>query len=310
MRRLHPAARLLTGLALLCAPAAGAAQERYGMLVLELPASARALALGDAFPLGAEDADALLYAPAFGGTVRGFSAGLGWWSSSAMALSLTGGGEWWGGALGGGLQTLDYEAAAVGYDDPDVAESQLGADAPLRITERAASLGYARRIWKLEVSAAAKLLETRAGGSSARGAAFDVAIGRALGPVRLVLAGRHVGPALELDDVELTLPARASLTAATTRAAPLGPLDVGAAATIAVREDGTVLPGAGVEIGYWPVVGRTFLVRAGVRRAEGAALPFTFGAGFAGDRIGLDWAYAPYDDAPVSGVHRINVRLR
>lgn len=310
MRRLQCAASLLTGLALLCASSAAQAQDRYGMLVLELPASARALALGDAFPLGAEDADALLYAPAFAGTLRGFSAGLGWWSSSAMALSLAGAGEWWGGALGGALQTLDYEAAVVGYDDPAVAESQLGADAPVRITERAASLGYAHRIWKLDVSAAAKLLETRAGGGSARGVAFDVAVGRALGPVRLVLAGRHLGPALELDDVELTLPARASLTAATTRPAPLGPLDIGAAATVAVREDGTVLPGAGVEVGYWPVVGRTFLLRAGVRRAEGALTPFTLGAGFAGDRIALDWAYAPYDDAPASGAHRISVRLR
>src|SRR5690554_7485601 len=43
--------------------------------VLELPASARALSLGNAFAVGTVDSDALFYAPAFSSALRGFSLG-------------------------------------------------------------------------------------------------------------------------------------------------------------------------------------------------------------------------------------------
>ncbi len=307
MRRL-PAATLLPLLALLCTTSAVEAQRPYGMRVLEVPSSARALSLGGAFPLVGADADALFHAPAFGSTLRGFSLGGGWWSDDALALSVSGGGEWFGGALAGGLQTLEYEGD-VGYDHPLAAEAALGGAGAQRVSERAATIGFAHRIWKLEVSVAAKLLDLRAGAVNMRGPAFDVAVGRSLGPVRLVLAGQHLGPALESDDFQFTLPARASLSA-TTSSYPLGPLDIGAAATVAVREDGTFLPGGGLEIGYWPVVGRTFFLRGGLRGVEGSALPFTLGAGFAGDDIALDYAYAPYEDSPTSRLHRFTVRLR
>jgi hypothetical protein len=308
MRRL-PAACLAVLLGALCTAPAAEAQEPHGMLVLEVPASTRAFALGGAFPLASSDADALFHAPAFSSTLRGFALGGGWWSSRAMSLSLSGGAEWWGGALSAGLQTLEYEAGDVAHGNPTAAEALLGAGGAQRISERVATLGYAHRIWKLEVSVAAKLLDLRAGDASVQGPAFDVAVGRAVGPVRLVVAGQHLGPALEEDGRDLALPARASLTGAT-RSFPIGPLDIGAAATVAVREDGTVLPGGGIEVGYWPVVGRTFLLRAGVRGAEGGATPCTLGFGFAGDEIALDYAYAPYEDSPTSRVHRLSVRLR
>lgn len=302
---------LVSGLVLVLPCGDAYAQERYGMLVLELPASARAMALGDAFTVGAADADAIHYGPAFGSSLRGFSVGLARWSNEALALSLAGGGEWWGGALGGALQTLEYESVVVGYADPLEAEPLLGADAPVHVSERVASLVHARRIWELEVSLTAKLLEARVDDASARGYALDAAVGRAFGPVRLGLAARHLGPALDVGDGELTLPARATLSAATARAVPVGPLDIGAAAALSVREDGELLPGGGVELSYWPLPGRTFYARAGLRRAGEIGTPFTFGAGFTGDAIGLDWAYAPYDDAAAAdGVHRLSVRLR
>lgn len=278
------------------------------MRVLELPASTRALGLGGAFPLHAADSDALFHAPAFHSTLRGFALGGAWWSPEAMALSLSAGREWWGGALAAGLQTLDYEGDP-GYDEPGPAETSLGGDGVERVSERVATIGYARRIWELDVSLAARVLDLRAGDASMRGPAFDVAVGRAVGPVRLVVAGQHLGPALEDGARRLALPLRASLSG-TTRTYPLGPIDIGAAATVAVREDGMVLPGGGIEIGYWPVVGRTFQVRAGLRGAEGGVTPLTLGAGFSGDNLAIDYAYAPYEDSPTSRVHRVSVRLR
>lgn len=308
MQRLSGACLLALATAL-CSATSASGQERYGMRLLELPASARALALGNAFPGGPADSDALFHAPAFSSTLRGFALGGAWWSPEAMALSVSGAGEWWGGALAAGLQTLEYQGD-VAYGDPRAAEALLGAAGAQRVSERVATIGYAHRVWKLELSVAAKLLDLRAGGASVRGPAFDVGIGRAVGPVRLVVAGQHLGPRLQGDALDLALPARASLSAATARTVAVGPLDLSAAATVAVREDGTVLPGGGIEIGYWPVVGRTFLLRAGLRDPEGGTTPFTLGAGFAGDRIALDYAYAPYEDSPTSRVHRFAIRLR
>ncbi len=286
-----------------------AAQTQYGMLVLELPASARALAMGDAFLLGSTDADALHSAPAFGGSLRGFSAGLGWWDEDAVLLALAAGGEWWGGALGGALRSLEYESATPGYVDPLTAEPVLGAEGPVRISERVASLAYAHRLWLLDASVTAKLLAVRAAGEAAHGVAFDVAIGRAFGPVRVALAGRHLGRALDVGVAQLTLPARASLSVATSRSVPIGPLDLAAAATLGLREDGSVLPAGGVELGYWPIPGRTFFARGGLRRVD-TGVPFTFGAGFSGDQLSIDWAFAPYDEAPTDGAHYVTVRLR
>lgn len=286
------------------------AQERYGMLVLELPASARAAAFGDALPPGIEDADALHYAPAFGDALSGFSVGLGWWSETAVSLSLAAGAEWWGGALGGSVQTLDYEAAVVGYDNLFGAESLLGADGPVRVSERVASLGYAHTVWKLDTSVTAKLLELRAAGDVAHGVAVDVAVGKEVGPVRLALAGRHLGPALGLDAGEFTLPARATVSATTERSIPLGPIDFAATTSLSVREDGEVLPAGGVEVAYWPIAGRTFFARFGLQRADAARRLFTFGAGFSGDAIAIDWAYVPYEGGAVDGAHRVSVRLR
>ena len=302
-------------LAVLCAlalavPAGGlAAQDRYGMLVLELPAGTRASSLGGAFVPGVPDADAVFAGPAYQAGLRGFAGGVGWWSAEALSLSLSGGGEWLGGALAAGLQTLDYEAQAHGYADLFDAEAALGAGGPLHVAERAASIAYARRVWELELSVTGKLLETRASGESARGAAFDVALGRMIGPVRLALAAQHLGPALDVGDSELTLPARVTLSGAT-RSVVVGPLDVVATAALAVREDGEVLPAGGLELGYWPLPGRTFFARVGARRADAALLPVTLGAGFSGDRIGVDWAFVPYDDGATDGAHRISVRLR
>jgi hypothetical protein len=84
---------------------------------------------------------------------------------------------------------------------------------------------------------------------------------------------------------------------------------VSAAAAVSYREDGTFTPHAGIEVAYWPVSGRTFIGRVGVRYIEDSDIrPLTLGAGFTGDRIGIDYGYQGYDGSEV--VHRVGVRLR
>jgi len=93
------------------------------------------------------------------------------------------------------------------------------------------------------------------------------------------------------------------------RAAPLGPLDVAVASQLRVREDGEVVAGGGVEVAYWPVQGRTFIARIGLRDTVGAAAsPTTFGIGFRGDEIQVDYAFLSSDED--MGLHRISVGWR
>ena len=59
----------------------------------------------------------------------------------------------------------------------------------------------------------------------------------------------------------------------------VGPLDLIATAAVSRRRDGDVIPAAGVEVAWWPVRGRTFIGRLGVRRVPGdGASPVTLGA--------------------------------
>jgi hypothetical protein len=69
-----------------------------------------------------------------------------------------------------------------------------------------------------------------------------------------------------------------------------------------------VLPALGVELAYWPITGRTFFVRGGVRRPEEGAQPFTLGAGYAGDKIILDYALDPFEGG--RRAHRFGVKWR
>ena len=53
-------------------------------------------------------------------------------------------------------------------------------------------------------------------------------------------------------------------------------------------------------VGYYPVTGRTFVVRAGGRTVpEGEASPLTLGASYWGDSLVLEYAFQPVDDQSV-----------
>ena len=96
----------------------------------------------------------------------------------------------------------------------------------------------------------------------------------------------------------------------TTVGAPLGPLDVLPTVQAAWQRGARFTPAAGLELGYWPVTGRTFFLRAGVRRPDAAAAEraFTLGAGFSGDRIAIDYALAPLRGGRAT--HRVGLRWR
>ncbi|HUH12660.1 MAG TPA: hypothetical protein VMK65_06100, partial [Longimicrobiales bacterium] len=150
-----------------------------------------------------------------------------------------------------------------------------------------------------------RVLERRTGGGAGDlGAGFDLAVAhRVAGPLWLGVAGQALGAgALSGEAAPLRTGLRVS---AATRSVPLGPLDVAGAATAGLREGGEVEGGAGLEVAWWPLVGRTFFVRAGARVPEGGDLSPTLGAAFRGDAIGVEYAW---DEA--TGAHRVGLGWR
>lgn len=267
-------------LAFLAAPVAAQAPGS----VLLAPGSTRALALGDAFVLGSPDSDAIFYNAASlpsAGVSAGFEK-----YEDARAFGASAALEWLGARIGIGLRSA---GTAGGGDETELAGAA------------------SREVLGVRLGVTAKVLERRASGARAGGVAADVSVGAEVGPLRLGLAARDLGADIESDEAAVAgaWPTRVVLAAAT-RALPIGPFDVTLAARAGGEKVDEVVSGGGVEVAYWPIQGRTFAARAGTIRDAAGNTTWTFGGGFAGDRISLDYAFADTGD----GVHRITVRWR
>ena len=301
---------LLIGTVSLLLLTSSLAAQPYGPAVLQLPASTRALGMADAFPIGGSDSDALFYNLALAQNIAGITAGAQRWGAGATMLSLSGAAEWWGGRVALGLLSLDYAAPTPveGGADGDFDESILFGSGSQR-SEAVVAVGYTRRIKGIRLGAVAKAIDQRRFGERETTAALDLSGGHVLGPVALGLSVQNIGLSAEFDaGGDVDAPLEATLAASATRSWPLGPLDVLPALSLSWMIDGRIVPAGGVEVGYWPIQGRTFSARFGVRDpASGGAKPFTAGAGFSGDRISLDYAWIPFDEG---SSHRIGIRWR
>ena len=298
-------AALVTGL-LLAAPA-GAQTRTATPLVLLLPASTRAAGMGNAFPLASSDADVLFYHPAQLTGARGFTASFAAYGTSAMTFSIAAASDWWNGGIGFGLQATSYGADSFADGALAKGEAGLVEEGDLATSEVVGSAGYARSLFGFRVGIAGKLAEMRVAGERDVTAAGDVGIARNLGPVTLAASARNLGRDPAFDALDARLPRTFALGAAA-RSRTLGPLDVTLAAAVSRWEDGTFVPEAGVELAYWPVPGRTFIARIGARPIEDSDVgTVTLGAGFVGDRISVDYAFATIEG---EAVHRVGIRMR
>lgn len=273
--------------------------------VLELTASARAHALGGAFWPGS--GHALFHHPALIGG-QGFEVTIGGLgdhhdggdrrresrerdlrrdADDILYTVLSTGTNWMGGSLAAGMAVYDYG-----------------------LTEYVGAVGYSRDVrFGIEMGAVAKVVGQSVGGVRGRTGAFDLGMARGFGRLTAALTVQNMGSDLELAGRHRELPLRVVLGAGTRSRMPVGPLDIGGAVQVAREGSGDVVPGGGVEIAYWPIQRRVFIVRIGaVRVVDGDDLPLTFGAGFEGDRIRLDYGYGNRD--PVTGPHRFGVSIR
>ena len=277
--------------------------------VLEVPASTRAMALGDAYMMNANHADVIFYHPAMLTSARGFGLDYQRWGTASSATTASAAMAWFGGGIGVGLQSLQFGAPDTGVGGLPGGQDHLFDLGPTAVSERVASVGYAREIMGIDVGVTTKLVEERYAGGRDATVLFDTGIATTLGPLTAGLTYQNLGKDLRLGGVDATRPDKLSLGLGA-YGRQIGILDYGVTGALAyVGEE--VIPAAGVEIGYWPIRGRTFVGRIGVRRVPaGDANPMSFGAAYWGDNIVLEWAFQPVDALDSAGTHRFGVRWR
>ncbi|MEZ5318403.1 MAG: hypothetical protein R2752_13465 [Vicinamibacterales bacterium] len=305
-------------------------------LVLTLPAGARAASLGGAYPLASPDADAVFQHPALMDGDRGVAGAFARFGGNGLEVSAAGGFAWWHGGLGVGARALSFGAVPFA-GRPDASDapvpSALGAFAageagiasagPIDVSEQLFTVSYARRVFGFRVGGAAKVIDLRAEGLHDTSVVADVGVARNFGWLFLAGAAQNLGGASAFGDagtartgatsaadgIDAARRPRIFTAGAATRSRTLGPLDVALAGQASWRRDAGVTAGGGAEISYWPVAGRTFTFRIGYRHLEDSALrPLTLGAGFAGDRISLDYSWQAVDAA--GATHRFGLRIR
>lgn len=299
-------ALLLAGAALTPGPVRGQTPHREP-LVVELPVGSRATALGGAYQLGAPDPDVLFHNPALLDRASGMMLGVQRLGSTALGFTASAATAWFGGAVGVGMRAVEHGTAEPGGRegglDPLIRGDGSGG------SDLAGSVGYALTVAGLRVGAAGTLVAQRWAEVRSVTASVDVGLAHDVGPLMAGLSVRNIGPDRDIgpqDDVPQPLEVTLGLGG---YGRPVGPLDVGGAVAVTRRDDGEILVGGGLELGYWPIVGRTFVARIGGRSVpEGSALPVTLGGAYWGDDLVLEYAWQPMDD--LDGVHRISVGWR
>jgi hypothetical protein len=293
-----------------CLPGHAAAQtpEREPA-VLELAPGARALGLGLAPQIGADDPDLAFVHPALATGLDGFHIGTSLFQGGGTGYSLSAAtSDWFGGGVAASLHTLEYLSLGAGRRpgglDPLFDEDESG----VGVSEMAATLTYARNLFGVDLGVSGRVTTQRFDGSSITTAMADVGASLPVGPLTAALSIRNVGREPELAGESLRLPTEVVLGVGG-YGAEVGPLDLGLAAQLARRDDGEFLYGGGLEVGYWPIRGRTFVGRVGFRSVpEGDASPVTFGGSFWGDDLVLEYAFQPVSGE--DGLHRITVGWR
>lgn len=283
--------------------AQGSAATRAAIL-LTLPASARGLALGDAWGAVADDESALFYNPAQLARVRGFSAGgslqnyiasttLGAFS---VAVPLK------RGTVALGLQLLDYGSADE-VVPIDGSNGQVGAPTGSTIAaeDMAFTLGYGiafGRRHELRVGAAVKYARQEVASDAGGAVAGDFGAAYTFG------SGWDVSAALQHAGSSLTLAAVTSPLPLTWRLAVAAPAIGADALTMRPMAEARQVSGAEVNgvlgaEGSWRTgtTGTMLSLRAGYafRSSSDARSPFTAGGGITLGRLEVDYAYEGFD---------------
>jgi hypothetical protein len=283
------------------------AQWRFAPTVLQLPSSARALAMGDAFVAG-RGSEVLFYNPAMIGLQPGMAASAQMVGSQAAIGAIS------------GAQTVGPLGVALGAQMLQFAEDALGgvrtsddiaSGGPSISTSVAASLGIASQFKGVRFGGAAKFVQEEVSGYRDGSAAFDVGVAKDFfGRVTVGIAGRDIGYGLRIQGESFELPTRVTLGSFASAPPLFTYFDLNASAALSYRRDGELIPAGGIELTYVPLDGWAFSGRAGARRVVdySGTKPLTLGAGLAFDRLSVDYAFDQLVRG--GGSHRVGIRLR
>lgn len=181
------------------APPRGAvAQEGTVPIALRLPASARALGLGDAFVAGGAEPDGLFYNPALAAGASGGNASFGRYGDAARLLTLSVAVPLRTGGLALGGRSLEFRSEspnpALVIDDGDLFRTL-----PHISRSFVATVAWARPVGPLHVGAAGKLLRRAVGPETGTAAAADIGAAWAGRHIVLGAAIQNLGPDLRID---------------------------------------------------------------------------------------------------------------
>ncbi len=285
-----------------------------GPLILQLPATPRTAALGNAWVAG-RDQDVLFYDPAQLINARqGLDASF--FHYGADGRRATFGGIYAGGklsfTLGWGVQYASFKV------DPDTT-APLTTDALFQTGSIPASsaliaVGGAVLYKGFRIGAAVKYAADHVSAPASTGAPearqsvmlADFGVSRNLVGGVGALAVQNLGPAFVDDAETIRVPRQVLLGWSTTHAA--GPLDLGLYSQLALRH-GWTAPGGGLEIGYSWIEGYNIAFRVGARRPETETeRACALGAAFTADRITVEYSVQLFDGGRAA--HGVTVRWR
>lgn len=292
----------MVGCLIALTPATGLAQaDRYAAPVLQISPTPRAATFGSA--AAARDIEAIFGNPALVGVAVGTVAAMGRFDA-ATHLTLASSSSLGPFSVGIGAQYLDnvsqslgprywsYALQVGGFEDASSAVGALALSANFRGNR---------------VGAAVKYIDQRQGRSHDGAPSLDLGLSRDFSRYTVGVTVQNIGDGIHFEYGSAALPLRVA-AGLSSYGWTVGPFDMNGSAGASVLPDGIVLPSFGLELGYVPLDGYNFAVRAGIRRPElRAQQPLSIGGSAALDRFALEYAYEDWQNG---GTHRLALRVR
>jgi hypothetical protein len=288
--------------------ASGQTAPAAGPLILLLPASTRATALGN-FGVAGRDEYALFYNPAQIASTSGIFASATRYGTNGTAGAVASGTTVGSLTFGWGVQLVEFKAGApAAYP---FAPSDLVQPGQRDAMSFVAGVGMNYVFKGFRTGLGVKYAEDRVSGVVAGGVRppslkglmlADLGVSHPLFSGTAALAVQNLGDG----GGQLKLPTRTTLGWA--RQGQVGPIDLAVGALVSETR-GWVSEGGGIEAGYGWIEGWSVALRAGARRMETAAQrPMSVGGNITGDRLSLDYALEFFEHGQYA--HHFTIRWR
>ncbi|MBC7790937.1 MAG: hypothetical protein H7Z74_13405 [Anaerolineae bacterium] len=298
----------ISGACLLLPPSVRAQNSATAAVFLRLPASTRALALGNVYPAQGGDEAAIFYNPGQLAGPNKLSAGMSVQRhiQSTRLATIAARHSLGAGVVGIGIHALDY-----GTTEEIAAEPAGGLGSPtgqaISATDFAAALAYAVKRGRFRAGGSVKVVRQQIAGSSGGTGALDAGVAVDFWKdAGIAISVNNIGGRITLSGTSAPIPETARLGIASP-SERFGPLRARAVAEV-VHERGQGAGAAGGAEMAWTASESVVLqgrVGASARRLS-AASPISFGGGLEVRNFALDYAYQ--DFAALGATHRVGVR--